>query len=258
MSTADPYPETLSAPPWRVEMVPVIDSTNAACLRRAAEGEPEGLAVLADCQDAGRGRRGAAWLARPGEAVLLSVLLRPAAPPASWPRLALAAGLAVCDAIEACLPVAPMVKWPNDVLIDGHKLAGILVESETPRPGHPGAAVVGIGMNVHTTRFPDGLRLPATSLRLAAGHAPDRATLAAGLLHHLYHRCRQAFEDWETLRAAFGERDLLAGRQVAATTPGGMVEGVGRGLDDEGCYILEGSGGAERTLRDAHHVKTGE
>ena len=133
---------------WRLEHHPTLPSTSDLCTARAAAGEPAGLAVLAEAQTAGRGSRGRQWLAPPGN-LNLSVLLRPSLPAAEAGVFSLLAGLAVAEALEAFLPPtnAPTLKWPNDVLLGGAKLAGILIDAA------PGAKsldwlVIGIGVNL--------------------------------------------------------------------------------------------------------------
>ena len=132
----------------------VTDSTNERAKELAAAGAPHGTLVTADEQTAGRGRQGREWTAPPRSAVLMSVVLRELDE-----LLPLAAAIAVADAVQA----GATIKWPNDVWIDGRKVAGILVEG---RP-QEGWAVLGVGLNVSTERFPDELAESATSLRLA-------------------------------------------------------------------------------------------
>lgn len=223
--------------PWRVETLGVTDSTNSRCIERGGAGEPGGLAILADSQTAGRGRRGSQWLAPPGSALLFSVLLRPALPPSEWHRLTLAAAVGLCEAIEESTPLAPAIKWPNDVLVDGSKLCGVLVESQ--HGGGEGFVVVGVGMNVSARSFPEGLRQPATSLALALGHPPERGALAAAVLGSLHRATERAASDWPGLLQAFERRDALYGRRIAAALPGGPVEGIARGLDPQGALRLE-------------------
>ena len=147
----------------------VADSTNERAKELAAAGAPHGTVVTADEQTAGRGRQGRAWSAPRRAAVLMSVIVRDLGDSAAM--LPLAAAVAACEACESVSGVRCEIKWPNDVWVDGRKLAGILVEA---RPT-AGWAVVGIGLNVSTTEdeFPAELRETATSLRAAAGVAPS-------------------------------------------------------------------------------------
>ena len=155
------FESTAGAAPWvrRVVAVPELDSTNAEALRLAAAGEPEGLVVVTDAQTSGRGRLGRAWWAEPGTSLLASWLLRPTLEPERLPLLSLVAGVAAARAASAAGGVEVRLKWPNDLLLDGRKLGGILSESDGR-----GAVVVGLGVNVRQDVFPDDIRETATSL----------------------------------------------------------------------------------------------
>ncbi len=172
---------------------------------------PHGAVAVAEHQTAGRGRSGRRWDAAEGEALLCSILLRlpPQAPPP--PQLSLVAGLAVAAAIEDLAGVAAVVKWPNDVLVEGRKLSGILLEAA-------GATVVcGIGINVNqgAASLPAATRLPATSLRIACGRPFDRGVLLAALLQELERR----YTAWlagglPVLAAELDGHHALRGREV--------------------------------------------
>src|SRR3954468_2469752 len=167
--------------PWRtVEVLEESPSTNAELARRAREGAPEGLVVVAEHQSAGRGRLDRVWVTPPRAALTVSLLVDPAAVPVGrWPWLPLLTGLAVVDAVAAVAGLGASLKWPNDVLLGGRKVAGILTE-RVERDGGA-VAVVGVGLNVSSTRA----ELPvetATSLALAGAPHPDRTALLVGLL----------------------------------------------------------------------------
>jgi BirA family biotin operon repressor/biotin-[acetyl-CoA-carboxylase] ligase len=196
----------------------LTDSTNERAKQLAAEGAPHGTLVTADEQTAGRGRQGRVWTAPPRSAVLMSVVLRELDE-----RLPLTAAVAITDA----LPVEATIKWPNDVWIQGRKVAGILVEG---RP-QEGWAVLGVGLNVSTERFPAELAETATSLRLA-GIDVDTEAVLAGVLRSL--------DAWlgappARVLEAWRERDALKGERVRWT--GG--EGVADGIDDSGALRVE-------------------
>lgn len=247
----------IDAPGWRVEVLEETISTNAVAMARGAAGEADGYAVIADHQVGGRGRRGNRWESPPGSALLLSALLRPEVPLSRWPRAAVAAAVAVCRAISATTALLPSVKWPNDVLIGSHKVAGILIESRAPGAGSTGWLVIGIGVNVHTRDFPITLRYPATSLALAGGHAPPRAELAAALLVALRKECDRAFDEarWPETRTAFAAFDALTGRRIRAEQNGVITEGIACGIDDDGGLILHGADSSNTVvLRDAHSI----
>jgi BirA family biotin operon repressor/biotin-[acetyl-CoA-carboxylase] ligase len=209
----------------------MTDSTNERARALAAAGAPHGTLVTADEQSAGRGRQGRTWSAPPKSAVLMSVVLRDLSE-----TLPLAAAVAVCDA----LPVEARIKWPNDVWIDGRKVAGILVEA---RP-QEGWAVLGIGLNVATEKFP--AELDAISLRLAGAPVSVEEALAALIA---------SLERWlprstEEILAAWRSRDALLGRTVRWANGG--EEGVAAGVDDSGALIVETADG--RVTLDAGEV----
>jgi BirA family biotin operon repressor/biotin-[acetyl-CoA-carboxylase] ligase len=138
-----------------------VDSTNRYLLQCASEGSPEGVVAVADEQTAGRGRLGRAWIAPAGSALLVSVLLRPALPVGQTHLVTLAAGLAALDAIDALTSVRAGLKWPNDVVVDDRKVAGILAEADGA-----GAVVVGMGCNVQPAALPSELREIATAVEV--------------------------------------------------------------------------------------------
>jgi BirA family biotin operon repressor/biotin-[acetyl-CoA-carboxylase] ligase len=209
----------------------VTDSTNERARALAAAGAPHGTLVTAGEQSAGRGRQGRSWSAPAGSAVLMSLVLRDVRE-----TLPLAAAVAVCEA----LPVDAQIKWPNDVWLDGRKVAGILVEG---RP-QESWAVLGIGLNVTTEEFPPGLE--ATSLRLAGCAISVDQALDALLA---------ALERWlerprgEVL-AAWRQRDALAGRVVRWSD--GSSEGTAAGVDETGALIVDTANG--RVTLDAGEV----
>jgi BirA family biotin operon repressor/biotin-[acetyl-CoA-carboxylase] ligase len=209
----------------------VTDSTNERARALAAAGAPHGTVVTADEQSAGRGRQGRTWSAPPRSAVLVSVVLREFSE-----TLPLAAAVAVCESV----PVEATIKWPNDVWIDGRKVAGILVEA---RP-QEGWAVLGIGLNVTTEEFP--AELHATSLRLAGLAVTPEEALAALLAALDVWLPRPAAE----VLAAWRRRDALLGRPVRWENGG--KEGTAAGVDDSGALIVETVDG--RVTLDAGEV----
>ncbi len=165
------------------------DSTNDLAARAGKDGLAEGLVIFAETQRAGRGTSGRRWLSPPHRNLLFSVLLRPPerVPVARWPELTFCAALAVAEAAERETGAKANIKWPNDVLVAGRKVAGILLESHQRQT--PGFVVVGIGLNVlqQAGDFDPEIRGSAGSLAMAAGaaHTPDRARAAAAVLERL-------------------------------------------------------------------------
>lgn len=228
------------------------DTTNGAALEAAASGAAEGLLVIADQQRAGRGRHGRSWVAPPGTSLLFSLLLRP--PPASHRLLPLLTGLVVAETVARHLPDADIaLKWPNDLLVDGRKAAGILAEAAD------GAVVVGVGVNVDWREVdrPEALRA-ATSLAEAAGQAVDRWRVLAGLLGVFSRRYAQ----WLELPAAFldgyRQRCVTIGRDVRVDPAGGeSFEAFAVDVDADGALRLRTGDGELVTLHagDVHHLR---
>jgi BirA family biotin operon repressor/biotin-[acetyl-CoA-carboxylase] ligase len=152
--------------------------------RLLAEDDPEGAVVVADEQTEGRGRLGRSWFAPAGTSLLCSILLRPEVDPARLPELSIVAGRACAEAIAEVAGVDPKVKFPNDVLVRGRKVAGILAEASD------GRVVLGIGVNVaqEPGQLPPDARTPATSLLVETGREVDRGELLVALLEHLERR----------------------------------------------------------------------
>jgi BirA family biotin operon repressor/biotin-[acetyl-CoA-carboxylase] ligase len=212
------------------------DSTNARARELAVRGAPHGTLVTADAQTAGRGRQGRAWVAEPGDALLMSLVVRE-----FTPILPLAAAVAIAETATALTGAGAAIKWPNDVWLDRRKVSGILVEG---RP-QEGWAVLGIGLNVRTLEFPEELREIATSLALHGSDAVVDAALAALLVH---------LEDWLTadsdaVLTAWRARDALAGERISWAAGSGTAAGV----DETGALIVELEDGTRSTL-DAGEV----
>jgi BirA family biotin operon repressor/biotin-[acetyl-CoA-carboxylase] ligase len=208
------------------------DSTNTRARELAAAGAPHGTLVTADEQTAGRGRQGRTWVAPPGDAVLMSLVLRD-----FDPLLPLAAAVAVAEAVGS----RAQIKWPNDVWIEGRKVSGILIEG---RP-QEGWAVLGIGVNVRTREFPDELREIATSLALARIETTREEVLAALV---------QRLDRWlaapaDEVLAAWSERDALRGHDVRWADG----EGTAAGVDEGGALVVELDDGTT-TVLDAGEV----
>jgi BirA family biotin operon repressor/biotin-[acetyl-CoA-carboxylase] ligase len=224
-----------------VEVVDRAASTNALVIERATAGAGEGLVVVAEHQTAGRGRLSRTWETPSRSGLTFSVLLRPTAPTASWPWLPLLAGYAVDKALKA-EGFEAAVKWPNDVLLDGRKVAGILVERVDTAAGP--AAVVGIGLNVGMTA--EELPVPdATSLAIAAsGDVPDRTTLLVRLLASLW----ESYTAWQEggelaglrLAESYAAACATIGREVRVDLPSGEVlTGTATGIDPSGRLLVE-------------------
>jgi BirA family transcriptional regulator, biotin operon repressor / biotin---[acetyl-CoA-carboxylase] ligase len=213
-----------------------IGSTNTAAMAAAAEGAPEGSVFLAEEQTAGRGRGAHAWQSPRSTGIYCSVIVRPALPPSEVLVLSLAAGLAVKAAVQQVdSRVTADLKWPNDVLIGGKKVCGILTEmnAEATRVRY---IVIGIGINVNQASFPKDL--PATSLRLVTGSEWSRVDVAAALLKSLDREYRQLLEDRDAresiLRRFTESSSWVRGKNVRIEDNGTAFEGTTEGLDPRG------------------------
>ena len=229
-----------------------IGSTNTAAMGAAAEGAVEGSVFLAEEQTAGRGRGSNVWQSARSAGIYCSVVLRPALPPSDVLVLSLAAGLAVRAAIEQVNGVVKAdLKWPNDVLIAGKKVCGILTEmnAEATRVRY---AVVGIGINVNHAAFPKPLESEATSLRMVTGSDWSRVELAAALLKSLDREYRLLIEGPEGRRSIlrrFNESSTwVRGKPVRVEENGSKIEGITDGLDERGFLQIRTAQGLQTIL----------
>ncbi|MCZ2848483.1 biotin--[acetyl-CoA-carboxylase] ligase [Modestobacter sp. VKM Ac-2978] len=241
---------------WRaVEVVEAIGSTNAELVARAADGAAQGLVLVAEHQEAGRGRLDRTWVSPPRAGLTVSVLLRPDVPAARRAWLSLLTGVALAEAVGEVAGVRTSLKWPNDLLAaDGRKLAGILAESSG------NAVVVGVGLNVSTRT--DELPDTGTSLELVRGESIDRPAVLLAFLRTLeqrYARWSQVLGDPVSSGLA---QDYLAwcstvGAAVAVTMPdGSMLDGVAEAVDWDGRLVVRTDAGVlELASGDVRHVR---
>ncbi len=229
-----------------------IGSTNTAAMAAAAEGAPEGSVFLAEEQTAGRGRGSHSWQSARSAGIYCSVVLRPALSPSEVLVLALAAGLAVRAAIEQVdSRVSADLKWPNDVLIDGKKVCGILTEmnAEATRVRY---VVVGVGINVNQQSFPKELESEASSLRLVTGSEWSRVEMTAALLKSLDREYRLLIEQPDArqsiLRRFAEQSSWVRGKQVRLEENGSRIEGTTEGLDERGFLQVRTAQGLQTVL----------
>jgi BirA family biotin operon repressor/biotin-[acetyl-CoA-carboxylase] ligase len=233
---------------WRnVHWFDAVDSTQRAARDLARTGAPEGTMVVAERQSAGRGRLGRQWHSPPGVNLYCSIVLRPELPPGAVPQVGLVVGVAVAAAVseEAGRPAA--IKWPNDILLGGRKVAGILteMESEVDRVHH---VVAGIGVNLNAPRssFPADLRAKATSLLAVTGRRVDRAAFAARLLAALEARYgRYLRVGFPAVRTEWESYSCLTDAEVRVASPAGEERGRVLGLDADGALRLRRADGHE-------------
>jgi BirA family biotin operon repressor/biotin-[acetyl-CoA-carboxylase] ligase len=241
---------------WRsLEVVDSIGSTNAELLARAAAGADEGLVLVAEHQEAGRGRLDRTWISPPRAGLTVSFLVRPDVPAARRGWLPLLTGVALAESVGEATGVRASVKWPNDLLaLDGRKLAGILAEASGD------GVVVGTGLNVNTDA--DELPDTGTSLSLVTGAPVDRGPLLLAFLRAIERRYRAWTDALGDPVASGLARDYLAwsstvGTTVAVTLPdGSTLEGVAQAVDWDGRLVVATPGGTvELASGDVRHVR---
>ncbi len=229
-----------------IDVLPRCDSTNAELLNRAEAGAASGTVVIAEEQTAGRGRRGRSWFASPGDSLTFSLLWRfvPGTAPAG---LSLAVGVAVARALQKVGAGNAALKWPNDLLKDGRKLGGILVELV---PGVPHAAVIGIGLNLHLpVGMPEDIRAASAAMG-TVGDAIDMNDLFAALLTELLATLETfAAGGFAAIRPEWMARHAWQDARVSLTSDfGPPSEGTCRGVDTDGALLLEVDGRVARIL----------
>lgn len=230
---------------WQSE----TQSTNDDALAAAKAGAAHGSVFGAETQTRGRGRRGSEWVSTPGEGLWFSVLLRPQLDAELLSGLSLCAGLAVRAAVAQRVAAPVLVKWPNDVLAGGRKICGILVESQIAGP-NISSVIVGIGINVTQTAFPEPLSAIATSLALLDATTLSREALLADVLQGLQHELQRLTEQGLAgMAQALRAHDALLGRQLRVDAR----EGVGDGIDGSGRLLLRS--GDEVHAINAGHVE---
>jgi BirA family biotin operon repressor/biotin-[acetyl-CoA-carboxylase] ligase len=220
-------------------------STNAVAFRMAEDGAAEGCVVIADCQTGGKGRMGRTWVSPPGVNFYCSIIVRPPIKPMAAPQLTFLSVVAVARSIELLTGLAPRIKWPNDLLLNGKKVAGLLNEmsAETDKVNF---VVLGIGVNLNmrADQFPPELRHPATSILLETGKSISRVAFTRTLLQEL-DAIYALFlaEGYAPVRKEWLERSRLTGEQVTVKDNGIVQSGIVAGIDEYGALLLETADG---------------
>ena len=243
----------------RIYYIPEVDSTNRLATELAKDGEAEGTLVVTDYQTAGRGRYERTWASPAGRNLLFSIILRPEMPPGAVLPVTLACAMSIAETLEPVLGRGASVKWPNDVLVDDHKICGILSEGSTVgnRVDH---VVVGIGINVNMTaeEFPAPLELrrPATSCSIVTGTNHERAPLLTSVIGGL----ETAYDDFtrdgfDSLVDRYDERLLGRGQMVRFTKDGESLHGEIAGVGGDGSLMIELAGGKHVALYDGDQIE---
>jgi BirA family biotin operon repressor/biotin-[acetyl-CoA-carboxylase] ligase len=223
-----------------------VTSTNSEVARLAADGAEEGLAIVADEQTAGRGRLQRAWSSPKGAGLYFSALLRPRLSADRWSLITFAAALATGDALLEASAVQTDIKWPNDLLANQRKICGILAEAiETPAGR---AVVVGIGINLTNGAFPEELIGVATSVAHESGRQPERETILAALLNALarwYSLLHEPDGAGKIVAAWTSRSSFASGKLVQVTNGDEVLQGITRGVDNDGALRLETTHGVQ-------------
>lgn len=218
----------------------MVDSTNTRAKQLAEAGAPDGTLVVAETQSAAKGRRGRSWMAPAGTGVWFSLLLRPRIEPEHASMMTLVAAMAVEKGIRETTGLHGRIKWPNDVVVDGKKVCGILTEmsADMDSVNH---VVVGIGINANIREFPEELREKATSLFLASGQVVKRAGLLNAVLlawEEYYGRYLQT-EDLSLLAKEYNEKLAGLHGRVQVLAPKGDYTGISHGINHRGELLVE-------------------
>lgn len=231
-----------------VQVLPEADSTNARLLAAPPPAPGRAAVCLAEYQSGGRGRRGRRWLSPPGAGIYLSLAWQFDRPPANLSALSIVAGLAIREALLGLGARGLMIKWPNDLVVDGGKLGGLLVELRAEGNG-PCHAVIGVGINY---RLPAALAeevertggiVPVDLTTVCEGEPPDRNIAAGAMVAHMMARLdRLTVEDVTRLCADWKEADALGGRMVIVEIGERRVSGCAAGIESDGALRLERSG----------------
>ncbi len=216
-----------------------IDSTNEEAKRRAEKGAPHGTVIISDEQTAGKGRRGRSWSSPHGTITAMSYLLRPGIPVDRISMLTLVMALACLRAVETVAGVPAMIKWPNDIVIKGRKVSGILTEM-VPEGEQVRYVVIGTGINVNQKEFPEEIAEKATSLFLETGQQISRSLITAECARQ-FEDCYGIFErdrDLKNLKDEYNSRCANNGNRVKVLDPKGEYLGVSEGITDSGRLIV--------------------
>ncbi len=216
------------------------DSTNDVATQLATQGMPEGTVVFAESQSKGRGRLGRSWVSPKGKSILMSVIFRPKLLPSQASQVTLMSAVAVAKMIEKETGLAPQIKWPNDILIEGKKVAGILTEmqSETDQVRF---LIVGIGVNI--TVPAESLPENATSIYLETAYSVQRTAFRIQLAQELLRQLEAGYDllhdgKWEAIQQEWQHRSFLTGKHVNVRCMERQIEGTVTGLDPDGSLLV--------------------
>lgn len=218
-------------------------STNITAKQLAAGGAPEGTLVVSEMQTGGKGRLGRNWFSPSGEGIYLSFILRPAVSPAEAPKITLMTAVAMAEALHSGPGLHVSIKWPNDILLGGKKLAGILTEISTEMDAVD-YVIIGVGLNVNTVSFPPDLKETATSLLLETGRVHSRSSLTTEFLKWFeeYYKLFQR-ADFKPILNRWRQFSHIGGRRIKVETISGMTSGTALDIDGDGFLMVEDDDG---------------
>lgn len=223
-----------------VSYLPVVDSTNTQAKHMGEEGAPHGTLVVAEKQQAGKGRRGRVWESPSGRDIYMTLLLRPDLQPAAAPMLTLVMALSLAEALRQETGVDARIKWPNDIVVDGKKLCGILTEMSA-EVDYIHYVVIGVGINVNQDVFPEEIRTKATSLFLEKGKEFPRSPLIGAVLERfeVNYALFMESEDLSSLQKAYNDLLVNAGARVQVLEPKGAYTAVSSGINEKGELLVQ-------------------
>lgn len=226
-----------------------VDSTNVVAKRKAREGAPEGTVVIADSQTGGKGRLGKVWDSPGGTGVWMSVVVRPEIPPQDVSGITLVAGLAICEAIREVTSLPAYIKWPNDIVVNGKKVCGILTEmsAEIDRVNY---VIIGMGINVNTTDFPEELQKIGTSLNIESGKNYKRKDIVAQILifFETYYDKYKQEKSLEGILEAYKKLCITLKNDVQVINRDDAYWARPLDIDKAGSLIVEREDGSKETI----------
>ena len=226
-----------------------LDSTNAEIARLASEGAEHGTVVVSDAQTAGKGRRGRRWESPARENIYMSILLRPDCVPDRAPMLTLVMAYSVTKVIRELGFEDVQIKWPNDLVLSGKKICGILTEMQL-KGSEIDYIVVGVGINVNTSKFPEELKDTATSLYMETGRVFDRTLIVESVVEHFDKAYQQFLEtqDLEFLRGEYNNMLVNVDKEVRVLEPGNEYIAYAQGINSEGELLVRTKEGEEKRI----------
>ena len=228
------------------------DSTNTRAKDLAARGAPEGTLVVCDKQKEGRGRKGRHWFSPSQEGIYASLILRPTISPGEALKITMLTAVAVAETLLSLTQLEVKIKWPNDILVNGKKIGGILTEISAERDAID-YVVVGLGLNVNTRRFPDDIREKATSILIETGKRFSRVGFMRGYLkryEEYYENCKRT--GFEPFRKRWREHTDIIGHQIIVEADGKKYVGEVLDINKDGALILKDSNG------ESHRILSGD